>query len=103
MDTFSERTNRAFRLYRAVLICLNTPSVDELARLDESLKNIELMRGPLLREKAKTFKKAFAEVVRRYGVKGSLEQFESLQDDWRNATRPVAYVARYGPCTVSAL
>jgi hypothetical protein len=95
LDTFRRRMHRAFRKYRAVHILLNTPSPDELTRLDESLENIERMSGPELRRKAGAFKAEYEKIVKMYGVCGNIEDFEEILEEYRAAAKPLLYVAKF--------
>ncbi len=95
LDTFRRRIHRAFRKYRGVHILLNTPSPDELRRLDYSLENIERMPGPELRHEATAFKAEYKKIVKMYGVCGNVEEFEEILDEYAAASKPILYVAKF--------
>jgi hypothetical protein len=95
MDTFRQKLRRAFRMYRAAHILLNSPSPEELAGLDDSLDNIDRMPGPELRRKGRAFQQAFVEIRERYGVRGKTEDFEELLSGYAAASKPIMYVAKF--------
>jgi hypothetical protein len=95
LDTFRRKLSRTFHKYRAMHILLNTPSPEELRGLDNSLENIERMPGPELRRKARAVQADYERMVKLYGVRGSLDQFEEILAEYTAASKPILYVSKY--------
>ena len=94
-SSFRDLVREQYRKYRAILIIVNALAASERTRIDQSLANIDRFPRRELRKRKSQMELALRELIRHYGVVGSLSDLEEILQTPKEFNGQIMFISRY--------